>query len=120
MMEDLRDAVTECSELYTITRHVSVGVYKGQKVDPRTEEVEMDLAVTPITGKDVRRLADGQALEGSLLVICTEELFTARSSTCKLADVFTWIDGARYEISMVNNWTRQGGFYECTATRLEG
>ena len=120
MMEDLSDAVQECSEEYSVTRHLSVGMVDGLKVDPRTELCKIDLAVTPITGKDIRRIGSGQSVEGSLLVISVEALFTSESSTCKIADVFTWIDGARYQISMVKDWTRQGNFYECVATRLDG
>jgi len=117
MSSDLADAVLDCSEEYEVTRHLSVAMDKGRKADPRTEALTIDAAITPITGQDMKRLGEGFKVEGAILVITPNELFTSQSSTCRLADQLHW-NGADYQISVVKDWSTQGGFYECVGTRM--
>ena len=117
-MEDLSDAVLQCSVEAVVTRHVSVGLEKGRKKDPRVEQFCVDAAITPMTGQDLKRLPEGQMVEGSVLIITPTELKTENSSACRIADRLDY-RGVTYQISMVNDWFDAGGFYECFGTRLD-
>ena len=115
----LADAVIDCSEEYEVTRHVSVAMEKGRKADPITETLIIDAAITPITGQDMKRIGEGGfKVEGSILIITPNQLFTSKSSTCRLADHVHW-QGADYQVSIVKDWSIQGGFYECVGTRID-
>lgn len=117
-LNDLSDAIQECSVPVEVTRHVSVAIDNGRKVDPRTEALSIDASITPITGQDLKRLGEGQLVEGSILIITETELFTAKSSICRIADRLRW-HGANYQISIVKDWSDQGNFFECVGTRLD-
>lgn len=91
---------------------------KGRKVDPRTETLPWSASITPITGQDLKRMGLGQRVEGEMLIISEKELFTAKSSPCRLADVLTY-KGVAYQISIANDWEDLGNFYECVGTRLD-
>ena len=114
----LGEAVEECSVDCEVKRHLSVGIDKGRKVDPRSKTIPFRAAITPITGQDLKRLGMGQRVEGTMLIIAEEELFTAKSSPCRLADILTYKD-VRYQIAVVNDWEEIGGFFECVGTRLD-
>jgi hypothetical protein len=101
-----------------VTRHVSVALDKGRKADPRVEKLQVDASITPITGQDLKRLGELQRVEGTMLIITPSELFTAKSSPCRIADELHY-KGIDYQISMVNDWYDMGGFYECVGTRKQ-
>ncbi len=112
----LASAVKSCSKKYVVKRHLSVGVLHGRKADPRTENVKVDAAITPITGRDLQRLGGGHRVEGTLLILSIQELFTSDSSVCSIADTIIW-KGVDYQIKTVLDWDDQGGFWECVGTR---
>lgn len=118
ILGDLSDAITECSVDAIVTRHVSVGLIDGRKVDPRVERFSVKASITPITGKDIRRLGEGQISSGSKLIITPRELFTVKSSDCRIADVLEY-KGVSYQISVAKDWYDLGGFYECVGTQVE-
>lgn len=117
MIADLTDAIGECSVRVTVTRHLSVGFDKGRKVDPRTKEIAASVSITPLTGNDLKRLGEGQLVSGSKLIISPVELFTAKSSVCRIADVLHY-RGLDYQISVVKDWLDLGGFFECVGMRI--
>ncbi len=116
-MMDLSSAVRSCSKEYKVTRHVSVSVENGRKVNPRTKEVTVDASITPLTGKDIRRLGGGQRSEGSILIISIQELFTTESSVGNVADIIHR-RGTDYQVSTVKDWDI-GNFYECVGTKVQ-
>ena len=118
MSDDLIGAVLDCSVDVEVTRHLSVAMDKGRKVDARVTTLEIDAAITPITGKDLKRLGEGFKTEGAILVITPDKLFTTDSSICNQPDKLRWHDDD-YQISVVKDWTDQGGFYECVGTRID-
>ena len=116
-LNDLSDAILDCSVKVEVTRHLSVALDKGRKTDARTETLTIDASVTPITGKDMRRLGEGQITEGSILIITPTELLTSKSSECRIPDQIQYRD-ADYQIDIVKDWFDQGGFFECVGLRL--
>ena len=117
-MNDLSDAVLQCSEEVDLTRHVSVSMEKGMKADPRTERFKLQASITPITGEDLKRLGENQRVEGTILIITPTRLLNAESSSCRIADMLHW-HGADYQVGTVKDWSFHGGFYECVGTRRQ-
>ena len=117
-MNDLSDAILQCSEEVVLTRHVSVSMEKGMKVDPRVETFRLNASITPITGQDLKRLGENQRVEGTILIITPTKLLNAESSSCRIADMLHWHD-ADYQVGVVKDWSYQGGFYECIGTRRQ-
>ena len=111
-MNDLSDAVLECSEHVVITRHVSVSMDKGRKADPRVERLQIDASITPITGQDLSRLGSNHRVEGTVLIITPSELLTSESNECRIADMVHLHD-ADYQVDIVKDWSFHGGFFEC-------
>lgn len=118
MLNDLSCAVLDCSVEVTVTRHVSVALDKGRKTSARTEKFKTSASISPMTGQDLKRLGEGQMVEGSVLIISVVELFTAKSSECRIADRVEY-RGIDYQISKVNDWSDLGNFYECVGIRSD-
>jgi hypothetical protein len=117
IVSGLAEAVLDCSVPALLIRHQGVNLEKGLKQESLTEEKDIHASISPMTGKDLKRMAQGQLAEGSVLIITTTELFTVRTSACQTADVVRY-NNVDYQISMVNDWFDLGGFYEAIGTRL--
>ena len=119
MIEDLTDAITDCAVKgpVVVTRTKSVSTDHGRKADPVTEQFPIVAAITPLTGKDMRRLGDGFVAEGTHLILTETELLTTDSSSCRVPDVVNHKE-INYQISRVLDWSEQGNYYECVGTRL--
>lgn len=119
MSEDLTDAIEDCKVKgpVIVTRTKSVSTDHGRKADSVVEEFPITASITPITGRDMRRLGDGFVAEGTHLILTETELLTSKSSTCQVPDVVAHKSN-RYQISKVLDWSEQGNFYECVGTSL--
>ena len=61
-------------------------------------------SVQPLSGKQAQLLPEGRRIEDAITIFTNEELFTAKSSSNKKADVVLY-RGGRYEVFNVKIWT---------------
>ena len=118
MLNDLSDAVLDCSVPVIVTRHRAVARDKGRKLASLVEQFQIHASISPMTGADLQRLPEGQRAEGAVLIITPDKLHTVDTSECNVADTVNYND-IDYQISMVNDWSELGNFYEAVGTRLQ-
>ena len=111
-------AVKHASCPARLTRHLSVGLCKGMKVNPRTEEFKITAQVTPLSDESTAQEKEGLRSNGNVLIITIYEILTSDSNLCGLPDVVEY-EGISYTIVRARDWSAIGGFYECIGQRIK-
>lgn len=93
----------------------------GFWVPGNTSLIEITASCQPMTANELLRLPENQRTKEWVKIFTTTKLSTADTEKKTNADVLI-IDGSRYEVSSVKNYTMQGPvtgiqYYRCDAVR---
>lgn len=117
-MEDLSDAVALLSTgSYVVTRRGPSGYSDGIRVPPDTEALTIVASVQPLSGQEVRRMAEGKRDREAMAVYTATEL---RGSGSAFEPDLIAIDGAVFEVDKVERWAAAGNYYRAVVLRKAG
>lgn len=105
------------SSTVTVTRRV--GSYVAGDFGPTaTETLTLRGVVHPATGADMKKLPEGERVEGAIRVYTLERVRLSSRASGDLADRILH-NGVEYEAATVEDWSTFG-YYLTIATRVEG
>lgn len=100
---------------YTLKRPGAVSYVNGLAVAGATSSSTIAAVVTPLTGRELLRLPEGDRDKERLLVLSRSEMRT--TGVGGKADLIT-INGEDYEVSSVEPWP-MFGFHKAVVTRVD-
>lgn len=112
-MIDMRDAVQDLGDPYTVTRRAAAGMVNGYRVAGGSSTFTVTAVEDPITGDDLDRLPEGQRDHGMRALICDQELRTAIGGA--EPDEVT-LDGVAWQVVVSQPW-RAGNFCRVVVAR---
>ena len=114
---NLSAAVDDCSAPVVVVRSYSSGVIKGRVQPPVEQFIEIDVSVQPLNQKELRMLPEGMRNDGRVKCYSTQELFTTKTSECKIPDRIIH-NGITYQVASADGWNELGGYFRCEAVRI--
>jgi len=119
MLEDLSDAVLDCSAPIVVTRYEEPTIVNGRKTaQPECCKLSIMASVSPLPSKEMERLPEGTKAKGAKLVISPERMYTVQVDENRPADEIHY-GGVDYIVHSVSEWFELGGFYAYVAARLD-
>ena len=101
--------------LYAVTRQSPAAFVDGiatESADPPTV-FSVEAVVFPVTGRELQLLPEGLRERENMRLICKGELRTGGATN---APDIVAVDGADYDVTMVERW-RPHGFCSCVLTK---
>ncbi len=114
---DLSEAVLDCATPVVVIRAYPSSVVKGRASDPIEREFITDLAVQPLSNKELKMLPEGMRNDNRVKAFGCVELKTVVTSKCRVPDKFEY-KGNTYQIDKVADWSDAGGYYRFEAVRV--
>lgn len=119
MLNDLSDAVLECSVPIVVTRWAPAPIVKGRKQGkPACHQFRMMASVQPMGQKELQRLPEGSKASGAVMVYAERRMLTVEQNQGGPADEFCY-KGVNYQVKLVEDWFDLGGYYAIMAVRLD-
>lgn len=112
----LSNAVLCFSHPLTVIREKTGFYVEGRYQETPPEEVAIKASVQPVSGQDRMMLPEGIRSKEIVKIYTTYLLKTASAEGSIKADVVIY-NGCRYDVTMVQDWTVDGGFYKAFAAR---
>jgi hypothetical protein len=100
----------------TITRPGAPTLDAGRVVEGRSTVVTTQASVQPVSGRELLRLPEGLRTRELVAVYSPVELRTANATSGALADQVAY-GGATYEVQLVEDWSRLGGYWRGIAAK---
>lgn len=118
MLNDLRDAVRECSVWVTVKRYSAPEIINGRaKGAPKSAEFRALVSFQPVKSSELALLPEGAQNQGASALFSEVELRTSKTSESNLPDRIVYQD-EEWEVSIVEQWRDLGGYWRVVAVRV--
>lgn len=118
-LDGLADAILDCAVSLDVTRFYAPEVRNGRvQSAPRESVIKIKGSIQPVKGKELQALPEGMRVQGVVKLFTQTELFTVRTSECKLPDQVLY-RGVMYLVSDVEDWHDLGNFYRALLLRRD-
>lgn len=101
---------------YAVTRRAKATFVQGIATPGATTPIEIAASVQPASGRDLLRLPEGRRATETRVVYTTTQLLVGSQGGTNEADLIT-IDGASWEVQLVESWPGAVGYFKAIAQR---
>lgn len=110
---DLSSVIADFASSYTVTRTTDNTIdSSGYAVEGTTSTLTISAVVQPLSGRELRRLDDGQRTTERLEVHTTTQL-KVQGEPDKIS-----IDGKSWQVESLENWSALGNFWRAVVRKI--
>ena len=111
------DLIQDFGKTIAVTRYASGSYTDGTYVDGATASFNVNMAIMPLTEKELMALPEGERTRRQMKGYTTTELHTVETSSSKKADLIAY-DSVEFEVQGVEKWEGDLPHYKVRLTEV--